>query len=447
MEQVQSEPEASNFMTPAEPATTEQTSDWTFAAVYTLGFLTLISTFNYLDRTILGLALPAIKAEMNISDTMLGLVSGLAFVAFYSVLGIPIAWLADRYSRRNIIAIGLAFWSAMTLLTGFVANVWQLAGARFLMGAGEACGLAPSNSMISDLVRPARRPLAMSIFGMAFSIASIVFYPIVGWIGQHHGWRAMFISAGVPGLILALAFLTVKEPARGAAERSNQRSAFEPASLAQTLRFLFDSRAFLFILLGSTFMGANTFAAGIWTPTFLMRVHHFNLAQVGATIGPVRGFLGAAGVLAGGILTDRLGQRDPSWRLRAPAIACIALGPAEALFLLTDPKLLWMTGLALTSFLMLLHMGPVFAVVLNVTHVRMRAIASAIMALCATLLGQAVGPLLVGFLNDLLTPSLADDAVRYSLLINTITAIGAGVAFLAALPHLERDAARVARAE
>ena len=147
-----------------------QRGDWNGAATVGLGFLTLISSVNYLDRSLLGLALPAIKAEMHVSDMALGLVSGLAFLLFYSLLGLPIAWAADRWNRRNIIAIGLAFWSLMTMATGWVANVWQLALTRFLMGAGEACGIAPSNSIIGDLFRDRRRPLAMSIFGSAVSI-------------------------------------------------------------------------------------------------------------------------------------------------------------------------------------------------------------------------------------------------------------------------------------
>ena len=129
----------------------------------------------------------------------------------------PIAWAADRWNRRNIIAVGFAFWSLMTALTGYVGNIWQLAAARFLMGAGEAACMPPSNSMIADLFRKARRPLALAIFGTANSIAFIALFPIAGWIAQTHGWRTMFIAAGAPGLVLALLFyLTVKEPVRGA---------------------------------------------------------------------------------------------------------------------------------------------------------------------------------------------------------------------------------------
>ena len=202
-----------NAAAPLDPAAGR--SDWSATASYSLGFLTIISAFNYLDRSLLGLALPAIKAEMTVSDTTLGLVSGLAFVLFYSLLGVPIAWLADRWNRRNIIAAGFAFWSLMTLLTGWVANIWQLAMARFLMGAGEACGLAPSNSMISDLFRKERRALALSIFGASSSITFVVFFPILGTVGEAYGWRQMFVLAGAPGVLLAMVFaLTVREPKR-----------------------------------------------------------------------------------------------------------------------------------------------------------------------------------------------------------------------------------------
>ena len=416
--------------------------DWGPYAVYALGFLTLISAFNYLDRSILGLALPAIKGEMKVSDTVLGLVSGLAFVVFYSLLGVPIAWLADRYSRRNIIAIGFAFWSGMTFLTGFVANIWQLAAARFLMGAGEACGLAPSNSILSDVFRPERRPLALSIFGTANSIALLIFFPLLGWIGDHHGWRAMFIAAGVPGMALALLFLTVREPARGATEHRHAQPSFQPESFATTLRFLAGSRAYVWMLLGSMGMGANAYAAGAWTPTFLVRVHHLSLTEVASSIGPLRGILGAVGILLAGVVIDRLGRIDQRWRVRVPAIGCLLLGPAEVLFLLGDATWVWMAGLALTSLLMLAHVGPMFAAALNVTRVNMRAVATSIMVLFASLLGQAVGPLLAGFLNDALQPTFGDSAIRYSLLINAVTAVGAGAAFWLAVPYFEADIRR-----
>jgi len=416
-------------------------ADWNARASFPLGFLTLISAFNYLDRSILGLALPAIKAEMAVSDTTLGLVSGLAFALVYATLGVPIAWLADRVSRRNIIAIGFAFWSLMTLATGWVTSILQLAVARFMMGAGEACGLAPSNSVISDLFRKASRPLAFSVFGTANSIAFVLFFPVLGWIGESHGWRAMFIAAGLPGVLLALLFVrTVREPARGAMEETAPVA--ESTPLGAALRILAQSRVYLLLLSGATFMGAIVYATGAWSPTFLTRVHDLSLTQIASSIGPMRGLLGAAGIVLGGVLTDRLGRRDERWRLRVPAVACLLVAPAEALFLLGDTTAGWMTGFALTSLLTLLHQGPIFAAVMGVTPVGMRALATSLLVLSSSLLGQVFGPLLVGFLNDHLQPALGDDAIRYSLLSLAVCAVGAGVSFWAAGQYVVREAHR-----
>jgi len=426
-----------------DDAISARQGDWRPGTLYALGFLTLIATFNYLDRSLLGLALPAIKQEMQVSDTVLGLVSGLAFVLFYSILGVPIAWAADRYSRRNIIAIGFAFWSAITVLSGFVANIWQLAIARFLMGAGEAAGLAPSTSMISDLFRAERRPLAMSIFGTAGVVSGVVFFPLVGWIGENHGWRAMFIVAGIPGVLLALLFvLTVREPARGG--KDTIAATPKPAGVKETARFLIGSRAYLLLTAGATFMGANLFAAAAWAPTFLSRVHGMSLGEIATAIGPIRGGLGALGILGLGVLIDRLGRDRPKLRARIPAIACLIAGPAEALFLLGDPTWLWMTGFSISGFFVLAYQGPVFALGMSVVRLPMRAVATSIMVFSAALLGQVVGPLIVGMLNDALAPQLGAQAVRYSLLVGAVTPIIAGILFWFAGERLETDSARAA---
>jgi MFS family permease len=416
--------------------------DWQPGVVYSLGFLTLIATFNYLDRSLLGLALPAIKAEMQVSDTVLGLVSGLAFVLFYSILGIPIAWAADRWNRRNIIAIGFAFWSLMTALSGMVANIWQLAVARFLMGAGEAAGLAPSSSMISDLFRAGRRPLAMAIFGTSSAIAGILFFPVVGWIGENHGWRSMFIVAGIPGIVLALLFvLTVREPTRGGTDEATAPAAPAPG-IMETARFLIASRAYLLLVGGATFMGANLFAAAAWAPTFLSRVHGMSLSETSVILGPVRGTLATIGILGAGMLIDRLGRNRPKMRARIPAIACFIAGPAEALFLLGEPAGLWLTGFALSSLFVLAYQGPVFALGMSVVRPSMRAVATSITVFSAALLGQVAGPLIVGILNDALAPELGEKAVRYSLLVGAVTPILAGILFWLASNRLEADAAR-----
>lgn len=416
---------------------------WTARSIYGLGFLTVVSSFNYLDRSLLGLVLPQIKAEMHLSDTVLGLVSGLAFVLFYTLLGIPIATLADRWNRRNIVAIGFFFWSLMATFTGFVSNVWQLATARFLMGAGEACGIPPSNSMLSDNFTQAQRPTVLAIFGTAVSISSIVYFPIAGWVSDTYGWRTTFHLAGIAGMVLAvLFFLTVREPERGASEA--RPGAGSAATFRETIAFLKGQRTYLLILAGVTFNGAYAFAMGSWQSTFLVRVHHLSLTEIGSILGPYRGVLSGAGILFGGILTDRMGRRDARWRLWAPAWLTLLLIPPEIAFLLSDSRPVWFVALGVASFFSFSSQGAVFAACLAVARLRMRAVATAIVVLFSGLVGQIVGPLAIGVINDALTPSLGDEAIRYSLLLLLVGLVCGAVAYFVGGNSYVRDVERAA---
>lgn len=412
---------------------------WPWGATWPLMLLTLISVFNYLDRSLLGLALPRIKEEFAASDTALGLVTGMAFVVLYSIVGLPIAWLADRANRRNIVAAGLAFWSLMTIATGYVSSMIQLAAARLLLGAGEAAALPPANSIIADLFPPSRRPLALAIFGTASSIAFIALFPIAGWVAQNYGWRQMFIVMGAPGLLLApLLVLTVREPARVIA--APPRLSGSVGAILRGVFALFGNPCYRWLFIGVTLMGANIWAAGAWTPTFFNRVHGMNLAEVASTIGPVRGIVSAAGILAGGLLIDRIPPHRHSWRLLLPALACFLAGPAEAVLLLGDAKAVWFFGLAATSFLTLIHQGPVYAATVNIVAPDQRALAVATLLFGASFLGNVIGPTAVGMLNDALTPSYGDAAVRYSMLLIAITPVVAALCFVRAASHYTRPA-------
>ena len=254
--------------------------DWTTGSIYALAVLTLISTLNYFDRSVLSLVLPLIKAEFKVSDTKLGVVTSLIMV--YALFGVPIAWLAERWSRRNVIAIGLGFWSLMTVLTGFAASIWQLGLFRVLMAIGESCGLAPSQSMLSDIFSKARRPLVLSILTTASSIAAIVYSPVAGYVAQHYGWRATFWMAGAPGLLVALLFLfTVREPKRRAS--AGDAPAPVTAPLWETLAFLAGSRAYLLCLLGTSLMGVYLYGVSAWGTMFLVRVRHRTSRRSGPT--------------------------------------------------------------------------------------------------------------------------------------------------------------------
>jgi MFS family permease len=427
----------------AAPADAGDRAGWGGAQVYALALLTLIAMFNYLDRNLLGMVLPLVKAEMQLSDTVLGLVTGLVFVLFYSLLGIPIASLADRSNRRNIIAAGFGFWSLMTVLTGFAANVWQLAAARFLMGAGEACSLAPSNSMISDLFGKHRRALALAILTSSFALQSILFAPPIGWISDHWGWRAVFITAGVPGMLVsALFFFTVPEPRREA----TARAADETVSMAAAIRFLLGSKAFLFMVVGCAFMGGAIYAAGAWVTTFLVRVHHLSLTYIGAAISPARGVVGFVGIILAGVIADRLGRKDGRWRVWAPAAFSLLLAPAQVLFSLGQSSVAWIGGLMLLSFLLTAYQGPIYAAAMNVARPRMRAVAISIIAFTTGILGQVVGPVLVGFLNDSLAPAYGDEAIRYSMLVIAGCGLLGGLSFVGAAWFLDADTRRAAEA-
>jgi predicted MFS family arabinose efflux permease len=288
--------------------------------------------------------------------------------------------------------------------------------------------------MIADLFPASRRPLALALYGTAATIAYALLFPLAGWIAENYGWRAMFMAAGVPGLALAIAFyLTVPEPERHTPPPA--RTLSPSGSMMRDLKALFANRCFVWIFAGVTFMGANVWATGAWTPTFFGRVHGLGMTEAAAIIGPSRGVLGAAGILAGGFIVDRLRREHIRWRVGIPALACAAVGPAEALFLLGDSTEAWFAGFALASFFTLIHQGPIYAAVVNIVEARRRALAIAVVLLGASLVGNIIGPSGVGILNDILAPRFGDTAIRYSLMLIAVSPVIAAVCFWRAAVH------------
>ncbi len=398
----------------------ERPSPW--ACHYTLSLLTIIYALNYLDRNIFSIVLQSIKEELILSDTALGLLGGLVFAAFYATLGIPIAWLADRYSRRNIITIGLSVWSLMTVLTGMVTSLWQLAATRFLMGAGEACGNPPANSMVADLYEKEKRGTAVSILVSGSTIGIFLGYLVGGWLNEFYGWRTVYFIAGVPGLMVAILFwLTVREPARGSTDQGSQ--ALSAGSFRETILFFLQSKTYLFVVIGGCMMAVHIMGNAIWYPAFMERVHGLRSGEIGTYLAVARGPVGIVGIFLGGWLADRLGRRDERWRVWVPALGCLLVVPGEMLFLFSDTLWLSVSGMIVAAFFMALHTGPIYAIVLAVARVRMRATATAIFLFCANMVGQTLGPLGIGYVNDLLQPSLQGQAIRYSLLLGPASAV------------------------
>jgi MFS family permease len=415
----------------------DRTSDWTPLSIYTLGVVTFIYALSFLDRTILSLVLPMVKKDLALSDTMLGLVTGFAFVLLYSSLGVPIARLADRSNRRNILGAGCTIWSIMTVLTGTVTNVAGLALTRFLMGAGEAAGIAPTTALLADRFGPRSRPLALSIMTSGSGIAALVMLPLVGLIAQAHGWRATYFVAGGVGLVTALLlFLTVPEPVRRSA---SAKSDIATARFGEAFAWLKTRRSYSLICIAGAFLAINAYATLTWTPTFLMRVHHFTPAQAGASFGPIKGFSNIIGVVFGGIVSGWAAKRDPRWLLLVPAIGAAVAMPAELLFLLSDNLPLAFAGLAVASFAGVIHFGPTYAALAIIVPPSMRATTAAVFLFCVNIVGQIIGPLAIGWLNDRWAISYGADAVRYSMILGGISAFIAALILVVASRLFGRD--------
>jgi MFS family permease len=415
-------------------------------ANYALGVLFVIYMLNYADRGIFSLLLDSIKKDFRVTDTVMGLVGGLGFALFYSILALPIARWADRYSRRFILTTGLAVWSLMTCLSGVAVGPWQLAFTRLGVGAGEACGIAPSHSMLADMFPKEVLPRALSILTAGSSVGIFVGSVLAGFIAQHYGWRWAFIAAGLPGVVVAILFrFTVKEPARGAMEGPLANTSL--FSVTETLLFLFSQRSYVYITIGGTFMGVTLYGFQVWSPAFLARVHHLNTATIGLLNGVMFAIFGVAGVLIGGFFAERLGKRDIRWRLNVPAIASIASCPVSLLFLflpsLRGSLICW----ALSTMCIFAYAGPIYAVYQTVSMVRMRALASATFLFLGNLLGLGAGSAVIGFVSTQLSHRYGALSIRYSMIFPSVLGLFAGVLFWIGSRYLAADTARASAPE
>jgi len=385
-------------------------------AWYVLFVLLLVYIMNFVDRQILAIVLDDVKGELGVSDTTMGLLSGFAFVMFYTLAGIPIARLADTRSRRAVIAVGLTLWSAMTMACGLARSTWQLAFARFGVGVGEAAGTPPSHSLISDYFPPERRATAMSVYAMGIYLGVMFGFLGGGLIRDAFDWRTAFLAAGVPGLPLALLLiLTVREPERGAAERGPVDT--RAPGLRAVLRTLFGRPTFVLLTLAACFQSLSGYSILAWGPAFLGRVHGLGGTEIGLSFGLIAGVGGAAGVTLGGWLADRLGARDARWYGWLPALVSVGAAPLAIPFYLAETRELSLLAFAPFYFLGNMYVGPLWSVAQGLVPVRMRALASAALLTVLNIVGLGFGPLLVGMMNDAWAPSFGDGAIRYSLLV------------------------------
>lgn len=404
--------------------------------------LAVVYMFNFVDRQILSILLPAIRDEFQVGDTVLGLLAGTAFAMFYVAMGIPIARIADRVNRRNLIAAAVALWSAMTALSGFAANIWHLTLARVGVGIGEAGCSPPAHSLISDYFPPERRSTAIGIYTVGISIGIMIAYLAGGWVAQNIGWREAFFIVGVPGLLLAVVVgTTVQEPPRGMSEKKIDHG--KSSTMLEVAKFLLHRRSFIHIAVGSGLAAFMGYASITFFPSFLVRTHGLPISEIGFYLGLIYGIAGGLGFAGGGYIADHLGKVDKRASLNGVAWAALAsVVFAIPVYLLANPyvaMLLYIVPVFFSNF----YLATTFAQVQSMVGLRMRAVASAFVLLILNIIGLGFGPQVTGILSDWLAVAYNNESMRYSLLLLTVV-IGpwSALHYFLAARHIDDDLAR-----
>ena len=408
---------------------------------YVLGVLFLVYVINFIDRQVLSVFIGPIKEEFGVSDTAMGLLVGFAFALFYTIAGIPIARWADRGNRRSIIALGLTVWSAMTVACGLARNFVQLALLRVGVGVGEAAGSPPAHSLISDYFPPERRATAMGVYSSGIYIGSALAYLGGGYLRAHFDWRTAFIVLGIPGLLVALLVrFTVREPPRGYSEQG--RMSTDRTTFGETLTYLLSCRSWTYIAAGSCFLSITGYGVLMWGYEFFGRVHGMTPMTIGMWMAAVVGLGGSLGAYGGGALADRLGSQDPAWYMRLPAITTALSLPFAVVFLLAGSSLVSLAFFFVFYVLANVYVPAMHTINQNLSKLRMRATAAAILLFIVNLVGAGLGPFIVGFLTDMFAPQYGQEAIRYSLLTVAMTGVVGAVLLWLSSRHLEADLAR-----
>jgi MFS family permease len=402
---------------------------------YALWVLLIIYTLNFLDRQVVNILAEPIKRDLGLADWQLGMMTGLAFAIFYTVLGIPIARMAETRNRPFIIGASVAAWSAFTVLCGFTQNFWQLILARIGVGVGEAGCTPPAHSLITDYVPREKRAGAIAFYSIGTPLGTLAGMAMGGLVADAYGWRVAFMVAGAPGVIFALiAAFTLVEPRRQLAADIAARAASK-ISFGAALAVLATKKTFWLVALAASIKAFVGYGHAPFTASFFFRVHGPEVAELAARFGlKSAGFLGlalgliggTAGVIGawfGGILADRLGAKDLRAYVIVPAIASLITIPFYILAVSVGSPMAAIGILTIPVLLGTLWYGPVYATAQSIVDPHMRATASAVLLLIINLIGLGLGPVAVGALSDLLAgPGGLGEAqgVRWALILSTL---------------------------
>ncbi|WP_439532434.1 spinster family MFS transporter [Polymorphobacter sp.] len=406
---------------------------------YILFCLTAAYCLNFVDRQIFSVLVPLIKAEFMLSDTQVGLLSGFAFVALYSILAVPIARFSDRSSPRGVIVAALLCWSAMTILTGLARSIPALVLCRIGVGVGEAGCTPPAHAIIARTFPQGQRSTAMSVYYFGATIGMAFAFLGGGWLGDAYGWRAAFMIVGIPGIVLAV-LIRFTIPAMDHPVTPGGGSTSLP--LHQTVRQLFACPSYRAVVLGSCFTCLAFIGSMQWAPSFFLRTFDMPMAQIGVGLAIAAGGMGGLGSLVGGVLADRLSARDMRWQLWICAAACFLAIPAGYATYLARDAMTAFVCLGATTFLVALTTGPTFSLAQTLAPVGGRAVASAVLLLSTNMLGMGVGPLLIGTASDHLEAATGTGSLHHAILIVlTAGSLLGGLIFLNGGRHLRADLA------
>ncbi|MDA8590294.1 MFS transporter [Luminiphilus sp.] len=409
---------------------------------YALCILTIVYSINFIDRQLLSILQESIKADLMLSDAQLGLLTGFAFAVFYTFAGLPIASLADRSNRRNIVAVSLTVWSGMTALSGMAQNYGQLLAARVGVGIGEAGGSPPSHSMISDIFPPEKRASAIGFYSTGISIGILFGFLFGGWLNEFFGWRVAFFVVGVPGVLIAIVLkLTVPEPIRGLTE--NRASAGENPSMLSVFKLLLSRPSFMLMALGAAMNAFAGYSSSNWIASFMIRTHQMPTGELGTWLALIIGVGGAIGVFSSGVLADKLGKRDKRWYMWVAVCACAISIPFQISMFLVDSPYTALLLLIVPAILSNAYLGATIACVHSMVGLKMRAVSSALLFFILNMIGLGLGPTSIGLLSDTLADQHGVDSLGYAMMYIIPSAMFiSGILYLLASRYIRDDLAK-----
>ena len=412
---------------------------------FALLLLTLVYGFNFIDRQIMGILAPFIQKDLGLTNTELGLLIGLAFAVFYTFVAIPIAWLADRFNRVNILSIALATWSAFTALTGLANNFVQVALARMGVGVGEAGGSPPSHSIISDMYPKEERASALGVYSMGIPLGIMAAYFVTASLmdvsEDQVNWRQIFIFLGLTGIALAVVVkLVLKEPVRGAMELSSGTTISKPPFL-ESLKVLMRIPAWWAMCFGIAFGSFVSYAKSAFQTKYLVTLDpSFDFQTLVIILGIMNGTTYAGGAFFGARLADRWGKKDIRAYGWLPAIAMLLCLPVGIIGWWVDSVEMHLVFATFALLLLGIYLGPSFAIAQTLAPIHMRAMSTALFFFILNMIALGGGPTFAGWLMDVFGNNYNEiESIRYSLTVTTCVFIPSVISFLLVSKFLPKD--------